>query len=97
MQVLLLECRVDMGPRVTDTGLEDVAACCARLRRVSLRLPRRLARSTWRARDAEEGRFGDMKGRWCEGRRRRIRTRVRHAYLMPLKTPRACDASQDIA
>ena len=36
-QVLLLECRVDVGPRVTDTGLEDVAACCPRLRRISLR------------------------------------------------------------
>ena len=37
MQVLLLECRVDVGPRVTDTGVEDVAACCPGLRSVSLR------------------------------------------------------------
>ena len=31
-----MERRVDVGPQVTDIGVEDIAACCPRLKSISL-------------------------------------------------------------
>jgi len=36
LQTLSLSCRVDVGPKVTDVGLEDITACCPLLRNIGL-------------------------------------------------------------
>jgi pSer/pThr/pTyr-binding forkhead associated (FHA) protein len=36
LEVLLLKRRVDVGPQITDIGVEDIAACCHRLKNISL-------------------------------------------------------------
>ena len=80
-KVLRLERRVDVGPRVTDTGIEDVAACCPRLRSVSLRSPppragpgpagspRRLALCPRVAAGGWKGALRQAARRWCHAQR----------------------------
>jgi hypothetical protein len=36
LQSISLKCRVDVGPQVTDVGLEDISACCMKLKTIEL-------------------------------------------------------------
>ena len=49
LQALSLKCRVDVGPQVTDVGLEDIAACCPHLRKIELAWCTKLSDFTMKA------------------------------------------------